>query len=91
MCARCHLKFKVCILGHQNKQLSLHTGIYFTKHHQQSFCIVSGNLNHGPAAIWAHLEPVLKMLKKEHPKADTIDFFSDGPTTQYRQKGNFHP
>lgn len=30
------------------------------------------------------------MLKKEHPKADTIEFFSDGPTTQYRQKGNFH-
>jgi hypothetical protein len=51
---------------------------------------VSENLNHGPAAIWAHLEPVLKMLKKEHPKADTIEFFSDGPTTQYRKKGNFH-
>ncbi|XP_039296211.1 uncharacterized protein LOC120354068 [Nilaparvata lugens] len=31
------------------------------------FATVSPNKEHGPAAIWAHLKPVLEYLKIEHP------------------------
>lgn len=44
---------------------------------------------HNPAAIWSHLEPVLKLIKRHH-KLKFLIFFSDGPTTQYRQKQNFY-
>lgn len=36
------------------------------------------------------MRPILQEIRKEYPFVDTIEFFSDGPTSQYRQKGNFH-
>lgn len=72
------------------KQITLHTGVYRVgkSANPVSFCSISDSLEHGPPAIWAHLEPVLKSIKK-NPNIDTIHFFSDGPSSQYRQKGNF--
>lgn len=29
-------------------------------------------------------------MKNSYPTIDTVHFFSDGPTTQYRQKKNFY-
>ena len=49
----------------------------------QSFTSISRSLPHDPAAIWAHLRPVLCDLKANHPEITDIRFFSDGPTTQY--------
>ena len=78
--------------GASKKQLSLHTGIQYIGENQkhETFCTVSENLHHGPAAIWAHLQPVLKGIKKKTPSINSIELFSDGPTTQYREKGNFY-
>ncbi|GBM44954.1 hypothetical protein AVEN_126372-1 [Araneus ventricosus] len=45
---------------------------------------------HDPPAILAHLQPVLELLQKEFPDADVLNFFSDGQSTQYRQKKNFY-
>jgi len=36
------------------------------------------------------LDHVLKNLHDEFPNVNCVHFFSDGPTTQYRQKKNFH-
>ena len=58
--------------------------------HITSFCTVSSDLNHGPAAIWAHLHPVFDWVQKELPHIKTVHFFSDGPATQYKQKNNFY-
>lgn len=55
-----------------------------------SFCTVSASNNHQPAAIWTHLDPVLKWLRITYSHIDTIHFHSDGLSTQYRQKHNFY-
>lgn len=41
-------------------------------------------------AIWAHLDPILEMVKSQNPDVQNLHFFSDGPATQYKQKGNFY-
>lgn len=76
--------------GASKRQITLHTGVYRFGESEKSvsFCSVSDSLEHGPAAIWAHLEPVLNTIKR-NANIDTIHFFSDGPCSQYRQKGNF--
>lgn len=56
----------------------------------QSFCTISDNKCHEPSAIWAHLMPVINLVKTSTPQVKTIHFFSDGPSTQYRQKKNFY-
>lgn len=53
-----------------------------------SFCTVSPSYEHNPSAIWAHLMPVLQHVKNEHPQVRSLDVWSDGPTTQYRNKQN---
>lgn len=77
--------------GGSHQQASLHTGVLYTPGEQAShtFCSISPSRRHDPVAIWAHLDPVLKVVRERHPQVSTLHFFSDGPATQYRQKGNF--
>lgn len=76
--------------GASNLQICLHTGMVFWKDRTQSFCTLSDNTSHQPAAIWAHLTPVIEMIKRDSPETAIIHFFSDGPSSQYRQKKNFY-
>ncbi|KAJ2949525.1 hypothetical protein O0L34_g15446 [Tuta absoluta] len=81
--------------GGSRQQVSLHTVVVYLKGDDndkkvESFCTVSANTNHQPAAIWAHLDPILKYLRNNHPNVTTVHFFSDGPFSQYRQKQNFY-
>ena len=55
-----------------------------------SFCTISNNNAHNPAAIWAHLHPILSNIKVNFNDISTVHFFSDGPATQYRQKQIFY-
>lgn len=73
------------------QQATLHTGIVHMgeAEYHKSFCSFSSSKEKGPSAIWAHLSPTLDHLKTFHPSVSVIHFFSDGPCTQYRQKGNF--
>lgn len=67
--------------GALKKQLSFHTGVKYSKEEDlivQSFATISKELNHGPHAIWAHMELIFRKLK---PEVDTFHFVSDGPTT----------
>ncbi|XP_041368077.1 uncharacterized protein LOC121382620 [Gigantopelta aegis] len=78
--------------GASQPQITLHTGFYETVGMERPVCFssVSNSLEHGPAAIWAHLDPVLEDIKQNHPTVTHLHFYSDGPTTQYRQKCNFY-
>ena len=77
--------------GASKKQITLHTGVvYVNGKSPKTFCSVSESLQHNPAATWGHLQQVLINIKLEHPNLNKIEIFSDGPTTQYRQKGNFY-
>lgn len=85
-----HSEVQSMHFGASARQCSLHTGIYYVGNIKQSFCSISNSTNHGPSAIWEHLAPVLDEIQGRFPAVNTIHFFSDGPTTQYRQKGNFY-
>ena len=74
--------------GGSHQQASLHTGVYYTKDGVFPFCSVSPSRQDDPPAIWAHLEPVLRQLRDQ--KIKVLHMFSDGPVTQYKQKGNFY-
>ena len=75
--------------GASQKQISLHTGVAYTKVATIPFATVSDNLKHGPPAIWAHLAVILNYLK-ETTAVDIVHFVSDGPTTQYRSRSNLY-
>lgn len=81
--------------GASKKQISLHTGAFYfrdvtsglLKH--VTFCSASECLKHDPAAIWAHLQPVFKLIQVKLPGATVYHFQSDGPCTQYKNKDNY--
>lgn len=77
--------------GASQNQITLHTGVLYIGSKEQviSFCTVSSCNRHDPSAIWAHLSPIMKSIKQTDPNIDTLHFFSDGPSTQYKQKNNF--
>lgn len=54
------------------------------------FGTISSSKEKGPTAIWIHLLPILDLVKASCPNVTVVHFFSDGPCTQYRQKGNFY-
>lgn len=77
--------------GGGNQQVTLHTGvIYHSGGRVESFASLSACLQHDATATWAHLDPVLRSVREEHPNARNIHFVSDGPTSQYRNKTNFY-
>jgi len=78
--------------GSARQQVSLHTSVLYTGILKEplSFCTVAECLDHDPSAIWAHLSPVLDHIRKICPSMVTLHFFSDGPSTQYKQKKNFY-
>lgn len=75
--------------GASKSQISLHTGMIYWQTQSQSFCTISDVLIHQPPAIWAHLSPILATIKEKCPNVDVIHFYSDGPSSQYRQKHFF--
>ena len=68
--------------GASKHQITLRTGIYIRSSSKANpLCSLSDSLQHGPGAIWAHLDPVLDDIKTSYPAVDTVHFYSDGPTT----------
>ena len=76
--------------GASHEQASLHTVVLHTANEPPvSCCTVSSNLEHGPFGIWVHLKPILGFIREQYPAVKHVIFWSDGPTSQYKQKGNF--
>lgn len=72
--------------GSSHQQATLHTGVlYISEELPIPFCSISPSRRHDPPAIWAHLEPVLEMVKTKYPEVERLHFFSDGPATQYNR------
>ena len=53
------------------------------KRFRSVLCLIARNMNLQPVA---HLMPVLRYLKERHYSLNTVHFWSDGPTIQYRNK-----
>ncbi|KAJ8684664.1 hypothetical protein QAD02_020457 [Eretmocerus hayati] len=75
--------------GASRETVSLHTGVYMTKETLQSFCTLSTDLRHEPAAIVAHIKPVVSKVLEGNKNINTWHILSDGPTSQYRSKKMF--
>jgi hypothetical protein len=77
--------------GASQRQITLHTGVYYVGPNSmpETFCSLSDSFQHGPAAIWTHLLPVLDNILHKYKAVDRVHVFSDGPSAQYRQKLNF--
>uniref|UniRef100_A0A8D8Z5S4 Uncharacterized protein n=1 Tax=Cacopsylla melanoneura TaxID=428564 RepID=A0A8D8Z5S4_9HEMI len=82
--------------GGSRDQVTLHTSSLMYKQNTyselttKSFCTLSKNLKHGPPQILAHLEPVFNFINKEIPNLKEIHFWSDGPSSQYKNKYMFY-
>ncbi|MGH0121770.1 UNVERIFIED_CONTAM: hypothetical protein FKN15_075518 [Acipenser sinensis] len=77
--------------GGSHQQVTLHTGVlYLSWGRVESFASLSSSLQHDAVATWAHLEPVLRDLRENHPAVTDLHFLSDGPMSQYRNKRNFY-
>lgn len=86
-CTKYNEEIQAYHFGGSRLQLSLHTVVVYTKDSTKSYCTVSQNTAHSPAAIWEHLKPIFKTLSTH---ITCIHFMSDGPVTQYRNKTMFH-
>lgn len=77
--------------GGSHKQVTLHTGVLYVSSDPapKPFCTVSDCTDHSPFAIWSYLQPMLESLKFNFPQVKVTHFFSDSPSTQYRQKKMF--
>ncbi|KAJ2937230.1 hypothetical protein O0L34_g19420 [Tuta absoluta] len=75
--------------GASKQSITLHTGVIFFQKCCQSFVTTSDDNCHEPYAIWAHLLPIIKLAKEINPNVKVVHYFSDGPSSQYRQKKNF--
>lgn len=90
-CCKLSTEIQSMHFGASRQQFTLHTGVLYSKGRDpMSFTSISPCNNHGPEAIWAHLSPVLQLIRREFNNVHGIHFFSDGPTVQYRQKKNFY-
>lgn len=76
--------------GASKKQIALNTGVCYALKDEKvqtvSFASASDNLDHQAHAVWAHLRPILERSAEEFPDTHTVHMFSDGPTSQYRNR-----
>ena len=88
-------EIQACHFGGSHKQVTMHTGmvtclwLYVGQNDPVSFCTLSDSRQHDPVKIWKYLEPVFQLIKSNFSDVQVVHFYSDGPTTQYRQKKNF--
>lgn len=80
--------------GGSKPQVTLHTVVTYHRALNcvvpTSFCTLSDSMRHDPAAICAHLEPIIIEIRKVIPELESVHFLSDGPTTQYKNRKMFY-
>lgn len=84
-------EIQACHFGQNLPQLTLHTGMYYTKGEKGAFCSLSESKIQDAAAIWTHMNPVLRDIQTKYPSVTTVHFWSEGPSKQYKNKKNFCP
>lgn len=85
-------EIQVVHFGASRTQITLHTGMLYTKNRKQGFATLSDSLRHDSCAVTAHLKEAITKLQSEGclENIDTLHFASDGPTTQYKNKNMFY-
>lgn len=82
------MRFSQGTLGGQ--QITLYTGVlYVANQAPMPFCTISPSRRHDPSVIWAHLDPILQFVAKDHTEVHNLYYFSDGPATQHKNHTSF--
>ena len=53
---------------------------------RESYVIVSDELQHGKMSVYAFMTHILTDLKQKYPTVQQIDVFSDGASSQFKQR-----
>lgn len=88
---KCREDIQSCNYGASKQQISIQTGIAYYGNpsglvEHVGFGTVCDFLQHDAAAAWAYLEPVLKYIMELVPDVEVMHTWSDGPTSQYKNK-----
>ena len=70
----------------RQRQVSIYTVMVYHREHTWSCVIVSDYREHGKCAVSAFTSQVLDVIKTEFPTVKVIDIWSDGPSSQYKNK-----
>ena len=78
-------------LAHQNEAQSAHwshghTWVQTKPDTRESYVIVSDELQHGKMSVYAFMTHILTDLKQKYPTVQQIDVFSDGASSQFKQR-----
>lgn len=68
--------------------------MYYTKEDKAGFCTISESKPQDASAIWADMESVFRdihLKSFKSLKVDTIHFWSDGPSKQYKKQQQKQP
>jgi len=68
------------------KQVTLFTAVVWSAAKCYSYVIVSDNIKHDKESVHAFLAKLLTSVKCELPQLKSVRFFSDGATSQFKQK-----
>ena len=76
-----------------NTQATLHPFvIYFKKEDKvccKSICIISDHLKHNTTTVYTFQHHLISEIKKIKPNVEMVIYFSDGASSQYKNKKNF--
>ena len=77
----------------ENSQATLHPFVAYYKKDgtlsNRSFCILSDSGEHSTSAVYAFQQEVLSLLKTENNALKRVHYFTDGASSQYKNKYNF--
>lgn len=68
------------------KQVSIFTCVAWTSMKTESLAVISNSLNHGKAEVFLFLTKIVKYLKESHGRFEKIFLFSDGSSSQFKNK-----
>lgn len=76
-----------------NRQATLHPFVFYFKKEEaiccKSICIISDHLIHDTSTVYEFQKHLIKEVKKALPNVKKIIYFSDGASSQYKNKKNF--
>lgn len=76
-----------------NTQATLHPFvIYFKKQGKvccKSICVISDHLDHNTTTVYTFQHHLISEIKKINPNFEMVIYFSDGASSQYKNKKNF--
>lgn len=81
-----HKEVQSVHFGASRQQITLHTGMAYSKNFSKGFTTFSESLKHDAYAVVAHVSNVLKIFLFQLPDVKKLHFMSDSPSTQYRNK-----